>query len=201
MSTSNNFTDIAWPANTTPGTLNLGAIPADQSNYANPNLSQVCDLYIVPSGATDPLDFTVPATPTAVANAIDNTATDNSKTKHLSGRGGVPAPEEVIATLPKRITKVVDRTYTLTFNVEVTDESQRDLLRQLMSGWRNFTFYFATLGGFGFGPSGGITPLFVNAALPLGEGEEDFEVGTITIQYRVQTGGAPDRWPNPLASA
>jgi hypothetical protein len=201
MTTFNSWSDITWPSNTACTTLNLGAIPADQNCLLVPPLSQVSDLYIQPDGASAPFDWTDPAAPAAPAmSGIDNTATDNSATKWLVGKGGVEAPEESLYTGPKLKKKVVRRLYTLQFEVEVTNDDQRDFLRQLQSGWSEFTFWIGTLGNNLFGDSTGIIPSFVNAQLPLDPGDEDYEKGTIIIEYYSEKGDPP-RYTNPLANS
>lgn len=200
MSTFNTWSDITWPSNTACDTLNLGAIPTDQNCLLVPPLSQVSDLYIQPDGATAPFDWTSGSPAEPMTSGIDNSVTDNSASKWLVGKGGVVAPEETVYTGPKLKKKIVRRLYTLNFEVEVTNDDQRDFLRQLQSGWSEFVFWIGTLGNNLFGDENGITPSFVNAQLPLDPGDEDYEKGTIIIEY-YSVKGDPPRYANPLANS
>lgn len=176
----------------------LPAIEADQNCSFDLNESQVCDVYMQPKGAPNPFDFSQnPAT--ATPDAIDNTATDNSKTKWLVGEGGVAAPEKNVVQLPKLREKISKRTYSLTFVVKNLSDEMYDFLRHLQCGWTGFTFYYATLSGRLFGRDGGIPVKSVDVDLPLGEGREDTEQATLTITWEAKTD--PDRRVNPLAVA
>jgi hypothetical protein len=173
------------------------AIPVDQScsTYEQP-FSQVCDLVIQPTGAAAPFDFTTPATPTVVSSEIDNTDATNAKSKHLVGEGGVAVPEKDIGEYPKRQTRITNRVYTLVLNIKNLSDSMYEFLRGLQCGPTNFTFYYGTVGGRLFGPDGGIEPSSIDVDLPLGEGRDDKEIGTITITWDAD--GDPDRGANPL---
>ena len=163
-----------------------------------PNLSQVSDLYITPTGATDAFTYGG-GNPTATSGGIDNTVVDNSKTKWVVGKGGVPEPEESVYNGPKSTRIVFKRRYQLSFEVNVKEDGMRDLLRNLQCGWDQFTFRYGTQGGYLYGGSAGIKPTFVNAQLPLADGDEDNEIGRIILDFET-TNGDPPRDPNPLAS-
>lgn len=179
------------------GTFNLVAIPADQNCSEIPDLSQVSDLYITPTGATDAFDYTG-GDPTAVVGGIDNTVTDNSKTKWLVGKGGVDDPELVTYAAAKGNIVIAERRYRLIFELPVRSAAVRNLLLQLQCNWKDFNFRFGTIGGNLFGGENGISPSSVNAFLPLASGDDDYEIGRIEIGYRTKNGD-PDRHPNPLA--
>lgn len=180
--------------------LELGAIPEEQDCTSYPQLdSQVSDLIIVPSAASDPLDWADPTAPTVVANpgGIDNTVVDNSASKRIVGEGEVPEPEEETMEYPKNKSKVVKRTYTLNHTIKQMDDDTYELLRQLQCGWTGFTFYYANLAGYGFGPEGGITPTSVKAVMPLSGARGDKQFGRITITWEAD--GDPARWTSPWA--
>ena len=179
--------------------LNLPAINANQdcTNYDQLD-SQVCDLVIVPdTTASDPFDWTDPSAPTLISGGIDNTVTDNSKAKRLVGEGGVPVPEKIVSEYPKKKNRITGRRYTLTFNVKDMGDESYAFLRALQCGWTGFKFYYANLGGHGFGPEGGIDVLSVDVDMPLSEARDDKELGTIILTWEAD--GDPARWTSPLA--
>jgi len=175
----------------------FGSIPIDQSctTYDQP-FSQVCDLIIRPTGAAAPLDYTDPALPLAVALEIDNTNIDNTKSKHLIGEGGVAVPDKEVGEYPKRQTRITNRAYALVFNIKNLTPSMYAFLQALQCGPTNFTFYYATVGGRLFAPVEGIEPTSIDVDLPLGEGRDDKEIGTITITWDAD--GDADRGASPF---
>lgn len=196
---TNNWADLTWPADCDTD-LDLVAIAADQECFITPPLSQVSDLYITPDNspaATEPFTW-VSSVPSANASGIDNTVTDNTKSKQITVKGGVAAPEKVEVAGPKRQTNVIERKYTLELEVEVTDNSMRELLRQLQSGWTSFKFWYGTLGGNLFGPEAGIRPSKVDAELPLDAADDGREVGRIIIEF-ISVNGDPVRNTNPYS--
>jgi len=178
--------------------LNLPALAENQdcTSYDQKD-SQLCDLVIVPTTASNPFDFTDPDNPTLVSGEIDNTNTDNTKTKRLVGEGGVAVPEKIVSEYPKNKSRITKRVYTVVFNVKNMSSTQYEFLRAIQCGWTGFTFYYANLGGRLFGPDGGIEPLSVDADLPLSETRDDKEVGTITVTFEAE--GDPPRANSPLA--
>lgn len=173
------------------------AIPAAQDCAAYPQtLSQIGHLYIKPTGATNPWT-SWSGTPTATANAIDNTEALNAKTKWLVGIGEIPAPEKTVTEYPLIKSKTTDRLYTLTFRVLNLSDAQYDFLRQLQCGSLGFTFWYGDLGNWLYGLSGGIVPDFVTVRFPKGEGNTDKNVGIIVLSWRAD--GDPERRVNPLA--
>lgn len=192
----NDWNDAGWPADCDTG-LNLVAIPANQDCILPPKLSQICDLYITPDGADEPFVWTL-AVPAANAVGIDNTVTDNSKSKQLTVKGGIGEPEEEEYAGAKRQTVITERTYTLTLEVSVVEDAMRNFVRQFESGWTGFKFWYANLGGGLFGPEAGIRPSSTNGRLPLDEADNGKETGTIIIQF-ISEEGSPIRNPNPYA--
>lgn len=196
----NEWTDIFCPSGCDE-TLLFGPVVEDQNCVEIPNLSQVCDLYIQPDGATDAFDYTG-GDPVLVSGGIDNTDLLNAKTKWLVGIGGVAEPAETPYNGPKNAIKIIKRMYTLDFQFDVTNVMHRNLARQLQCNPKNFTFRFGTLGGQLFGGDTGITPSSSNAILSLGNGNEDFELGRLILSWEVKGGyGDPPRHPNPHAGA
>lgn len=194
----NTWTDITCPS-ACGATLNYGALPSDPNCVSVPPLSEISDIYIQPTGATAPFNWTTPTAPTAVSGAIDNTQTDNSKTKHLVVIGSQGDPEETIYNGPKGTRVVSKRRYTDELRVPITSQQLYDFLRQIQCNTLNFVFWFGTRGGFLFGGSNGISPAFSTARFPKVEGEEGVEEGVMLLEYETDNGDPP-RTPNPLAS-
>lgn len=190
-------TILSCPADCTTA-LQLPAIGAEQdcTNY-NQSLSQISDLYIRPDGAPD-IFATWATVPTYVAASVDNTVTDNSKTKWITGIGSVPPAEKEVTIYPKRKSKVTNRTYTLTLRVLNMTDTQREFCRRLQCGWTGFTFYYGDVSDYVYGVTGGLKPKSVDCDLPL-EGEDTSKAyATITIVW--EANGDPDRKVNPHAS-
>jgi len=160
-------------------------------------LSQVSDLFLVPTGADD-IFAAWATTPTYVADSIDNTLGDNTKAIHLVGEGSIPASEKTIDEYPKGKKKTTNRLYTLTFNIKNLSPANYAFLQAVQCGSTGFTFYYADRGGWVYGVVGGILPEFIDADLPKGEATTDKNIGTITLQFSSLTGD-PQRRVNPLA--
>ena len=195
-----NLTAITCPDDCSDVNL-LPAIVAEQdcTGYEQ-TLSQVCDLYILPS-ATDDIFADWATTPTNVTPdtgvGIDNTNTDNTKSKWLVGIGELPASEKTTTEYPLAKSKTTDRLYTLTFRILNLSAAQYTFLRQLQCGTLGFTFWYGDLGSWLYGLSGGIVPDFVTVTFPKGEGNTDKNVGIIRLSWKAD--GDPERRVNPLA--
>lgn len=175
----------------------LPAIDVNQDCTSYPQtLSQVSDLYIIPTAADD-IMASWSTTPTAVTDAIDNTIEDNTKAKWLVGIGGIAAPDKTTTDYPKLKRKNDERLYTLTFRVLNLSDAQYNFLRQLQCGWTGFTFYYGDLADYVYGIAGGLVPEFIDVDFPKGEGNSDKNVGILTLQWRAD--GDPERRVNPLA--
>lgn len=183
----------------------LPALPAemDCTNYTQER-SQVHTIYFRLSdadGVLSPDPFTnFATTPTATANAIDNTVTDNTKSKFLVGEGGVAEPTETSVEYPKLNTKVEEREYQLTFNVKQLTAEVYAFMQQLQCGDINFRFYYASGMGstqYAYGISGGIIPKSITVTLPKGAGRDDRDLATIRINWLGNTD--PDRRINPIS--
>ena len=197
MPTINSWTDITCPS-ACGVALTYGALPSDPDCVGIPPLSEISDIYIQPTGATAPFDYTG-GNPTAVSGAIDNTDTTNAKTKHLVVIGTMGDPEETIYNGPKGTQVVTKRRYTVEARTPITAQSIYDFLRQIQCNALNFVFWIGTRGGYLFGGENGISPALSNARFPKAEGEEGVEQGTILLAFDTENGDPP-RHPNPLAS-
>ena len=115
----NTWTDLTCPIGCATG-VQYVAIDADQSCVPVPKKSQVNMLVITPDGAPQPIDWSVSPV-LYIASSIDNTVTDNSKSKSLVGMGDVAEPETTEQDMPNGISAVISRKYTLTFRTSVVD--------------------------------------------------------------------------------
>ena len=193
-----NLTAITCPDDCTDVNL-LPAITAEQdcTGYEQ-TLSQVCDLYILPSLTADIFTDWNDGTSNAAQDdgvGIDNANTDNTKAKWLVGIGGVAEPAETVTEYPKLQRKVSERLYTLTFRVLDLVQTQYDFLRQLQCGDTGFKFYYGDLAGFVYGIQGGLSPLSVDVDFPKGGANTDKNAADITLTWR--SNGDPDRNENP----
>lgn len=178
--------------------LDLGAIDVNQDCTAyQQKYSQVCDLIIQPDAANAPLNWAGAPTVAAVAGEVDNTNTDGTKSKWLVGEGGVAVPEKITDEYPKRKSKTSFRTYTLIFNVKNLSDEQYAFLQQIQCGNTDFKIWYANVGGHIYGGATGIDITYIDADLPLGEGRDDKEIGTITVQWDAD--GDPTRGNAPAA--
>lgn len=201
MAVLNRWADLTCPDGCDEG-LDFGALSVNQNCVEIPNLSQISDLYIIPDGAVDAFNYSPGPDPTLVSGGIDNTVLDNSKTKWLVGKGGMAEPEETLYNGPKGSRAIIKRRYTMEFEVSVKSDDTRDFLRQLECNPKNFIFRFGTVAGYLYGGEEGITPAFTNARLSLGNGDEDYELGIVVLEWETDAGaGSAPRHVNPHASA
>ena len=175
----------------------LLAIPTNQDCASYPlNRSQIARLYIIPSGAPD-IFANWSTTPTAVSGAVDNTVTNNTKSKYLAGIGGVAVAEKTVTDYPFRKKRTTDRTYPLTFRMLNLSDDQYAFLRQIQCGTLGFTFYYGDLSDYVYGIAGGLVPDFIDVKFPKGEGNTDKNVAIISLSWKANAD--PQRKVNPLA--
>lgn len=191
--------------NTCPDDCNTGfefpALDTDQNCASVPSLSQLTDLWISPNdSALSPFanwvntGFTILANPTA----IDNSTTDNSKVKWLTGIGGLDVPEKTVFTVHKRQKVTSKRLFTLTWQVFNLSNAQYEFLRSMQCNPTNFTFWYAN-DTHVWGKSTGIVPVSTDVDFPLGAGEGDVEQATLTIQFEAKVD--PERKSNPYSDS
>lgn len=164
--------------------------------------SQIHTLLIMPQvggvSSTDPFtDFAT--TPTATANAIDNTEALNVKAKLLVGEGGVTS-EEVKIPYPLNVDKVIERIYTLDMDFKNLSQAMYAFWQQVQCGNTDLTFYYCS--GMGttqwvYGKQGGIPPKEMTVSFVKGKGREDRDSVNLKIIWLAT--GDPDRRINPLA--
>jgi hypothetical protein len=169
--------------------LLLPGIPQDQdcTNWY-PKDSQVGDLFLFPSTAPKPSDWTDPNTWSGTINNVD---TSNAAGKWIVGEGGVDAVQITLLSLPKKKERVTGRTFVLSFEIDHLSGSMYAFLRAFQCGWTNFTFFYRTVGGRLFGADGGIIPISVDVDFPLDEDREEFETAVVGITFEADA--TPDR--------
>jgi hypothetical protein len=177
------------------------AIAADQycTNYPQ-GRSQIGHIVMRPTGAPDPLTSwgsNSSATPTATANAIDNSNALNTKSKRLAVIGGLPVPEVTVTQYPLRQEKDTDKRYTLEATYYQLDADSYEFLRQVKCGKINFTFYYEDLSDYIYGISGGLVPYLVKVVFPKSNANDGKNIAIIRISFRAT--GSPQRRANPLA--
>lgn len=172
----------------------MPAIPVNQdcTSYKRYR-SQLGDLIIRWTGATDPF-AAFATTPTYVADSIDNTNADNTKSKRLAVVGSVGVPSSTDIPYPKFLNKKDDKTFEGRFDVYQLDDGTYSMLQLLDCGATNFTFYY-TDEHWVYGIQGGIKPTSVSVEYPQASGD-GLAVATIIITWKADT--IPDRRINPL---
>lgn len=198
--TLNNWAEVTWFPTDCDTEVTFPAIAADQDCFLAPPLSQISDIYltfITDPAAAEPFTWTS-GVPAANAGGIDNTDATNAFSKQLTVVGGLAEPELLEVTGPKRQTAIVEWTYTLTAQMEILDNANREFLRYFQANYLNWKFWFATVGGNLFGPEAGIRPSRVSVTFPLDSAEDGREVANLEIQYK-STKGDVVRNANPYA--
>jgi len=162
------------------GTLNFPAIDVDQDCTAfEITESEVCGVLIVQDG-NYPTDWTSVAAWELVINNPGTTAADG---KYLVGRGGVPVADKTTVELPKNIDRTITRKYALNLNILNMSDQNYEFLRAAQCGDTSIRVWFETVGGFLYGGPTGISPSIVDADLPLNEGRDSYEQGTLLVGW------------------
>ena len=146
--------------------------------------SQICGLLLVHPDGNLPADWTDRTSWTAI---VDNSLADANAAKYISGIGAMPVPDKVTRVAPKLRTKTVRRTFTLTFDIYNMSDLHYEFLRSLQCGDTSPLVWFETVDGQVFGGQNGVQIASIDADLPLGDGEEDYEQGTITVVFDATT--------------
>ena len=180
------------------------ALDTDQNCAGVPNLSQITDVWIRPINAADdveyPFDNWVTSGFTVLANpsAIDNTTTDNSTVKWLTGIGEIPAAEKTVIRVQKFQDVTLKRRYTLTFTIYNLSNLQYEFLRALQCNPTNYTWWYGNSSHV-YGKATGIVPVFTDVDFPLSGGEGDVENAVVTIIFESKTD--PERKSNPYSDS
>lgn len=156
----------------------LPAIATDQNEVIPPRLSEVRGILLLPLGAPPPSLWTSPSGVEAIS---DNTTTDNTTAKWLTGRGEFPGGSPVVVQLGKREQRFRQSEFELTFEVNVYCDEIQTLLSRMSGGWKAFRFWLATRGNRLLGGANGIYPDFVTVNQPYNL--DDVERGFININW------------------
>lgn len=201
MATAINETLTGCPADCD-DVLLYPAIPASQDcpNYEQLR-SQISRLYLLPNTMSGDIfaswGSTSAATPTYVANSIDNTNALNAKAKELVGIGEIAVPDKSTLNYPLLKTRTTEKRYPLQFTVYQLDDSTYEFLRQVQCGNLNFKFYYADLNGYVYGIADGLVPDLIDVTFPKGNADTDRNTAVIKLFWKAT--GDPQRRANPLA--
>lgn len=193
--------------------ITLPALPADIYCEAVPGNSQIVMLAIAPCAAqSDPFEIVSPATqPTLTSGAIDNDATDNTKTRVLIGQGGLDEHEPTIYEGTKGRDFITKRKYTLNFKVSLGSSTGtgnvRDFLRYLQRNFTQFRFWYIDDSDLLYGPVlasdattfGGIRPSFINVQMPKDASRDGVNEATVIISFIASVD--PPAYTSPLTFA
>ena len=187
-------------------TITLPALAADPWCEPVPGLSQVWGLLIAPCAAGDPFETIASAAPTFKSPAvIDNDATDNTKVRLLTGVGGVNEHEATTYEGAMLKDFIVDRTYTMTFEVPLGEAKTYDFLRTLQRNFVDMRFWYIDLANLLYGTVlsstnttqyGGIRPKMVNVQFPKSNARDGRNTATITLMWAADV--EPPRYASPL---
>lgn len=188
---------------------NLPALPSDPNCILAPELSQVNYLFFTPCTAADPFLNDGSNVVSLVSGEIDNTNTDNTKTRQILGEGGIGDHDVTEVEGPNRTTLIPNggRGYELQHRIIISDQETYEFLRQLQKSWIKFRIWYQDLGGFLYGKTeetgssayGGIRPSFVNVQFPKGEGRNDRGHATLIIRW--DANADPHRYVSPVTVA
>lgn len=159
----------------------FSVLPSDPTCQEEIFESQICGVIILPSGVTPPADWT---SRTLWAGVIDNTNTNNAAAKYLPVIGGVDVPDKNEVTVAKGYKKVTSKTYSFQGEIKALDDVIRNFITSFECNPSGYRVWFETLGGNLFGGPTGIYVNFSDADLPLGAGEDDIEMGVLSIEWR-----------------
>lgn len=178
--------------------ITLPALPADIYCEAVPGSSQLVMLVITPCAAQDdPFLLVGSATqPSLTAGAIDNDASDNTKTRVLIGQGGIDEHEPTLYEGTNGRDYVTKRKYRVSFKVSLGSSTGtgnvRDFLRNMQRNFTQFRFWPIDEAGLLYGPVlsdsvtnafGGIRPSFVNVQMPKDASRDGVNEATIIIDF------------------
>lgn len=187
-------------------TITLPALATDPWCEPVPGLSQIWGVVIAPCASDDAFEIVSPATtPTLTSGVIDNDAVDNSKARLLLGVGGVADHETAVYEGSMLRDFIVDRTYTLTFEIPLGEAKTYDFLRTMQRNFLDFRFWYVDLANLLYGTVlvstnttayGGIRPKMVNVQFPKSNARDGRNTATLSIMWSADV--EPPRYPSPL---
>jgi hypothetical protein len=184
------------------------ACPEDCSDFVVPDivsedcldsivseLSEIKQLYIAsidPADRTKPLNGPTDWTSSAAWDAvISNTGTG---VREIFGIGSIPAPESQSRTFHDNQSKVVNKQYELTFDIESIHPTNYEFLRKLQCGAKVRIWYMSR-GDFMYGGLNGIPVQVFDATSPMDRGADAYK--KLIFQFRWNALCDPERIPSP----
>ena len=186
-------------------TITLPALATDPWCEPVPGLSQIWGVVIAPCASDDAFEIVGSAAPTLVSAVIDNDASTNNKARLLLGVGGVAEHETAVYEGSMLRDFIVDRTYTLTFEIPLGEQKTYDFLRYLQRNFLDFRFWYIDLANLLYGTVldslnttayGGIRPKMVNVQFPKSNARDGRNTATLSIMWSADV--EPPRYPSPL---
>lgn len=186
-------------------TITLPALATDPWCEPVPGLSQIWGVVIAPCASDDAFEIVGSAAPTLVSAVIDNDASTNDKARLLLGVGGVAEHETAVYEGAMLRDFIVERTYTLTFEIPLGEQKTYDFLRYLQRNFLDFRFWYIDLANLLYGTVldslnttayGGIRPKMVNVQFPKSNARDGRNTATLSIMWSADV--EPPRYASPL---
>jgi hypothetical protein len=186
-------------------TITLPALATDPWCEPVPGLSQIWGVVIAPCASDDPFEIVTTSPPSLTAGIIDNDAVTNDKARLLLGVGGVAEHETAIYEGSMLRDFIVDRTYTLTFEIPLGEAKTYDFLRNMQRNFLDFRFWYVDLANLLYGTVlvstnttayGGIRPKMVNVQFPKSNARDGRNTATLSIMWSADV--EPPRYASPL---
>lgn len=186
-------------------TITLPALATDPWCEPVPGLSQIWGVVIAPCASDDAFEIVGSAAPTLTSGVIDNDASTNDKARLLLGVGGVADHETAVYEGAMLRDFIVERTYTLTFEIPLGEQKTYDFLRYLQRNFLDFRFWYIDLANLLYGTVldstnttqyGGIRPKMVNVQFPKSNARDGRNTATLTLMWSADV--EPPRYASPL---
>ena len=186
-------------------TITLPALATDPWCEPVPGLSQIWGVVIAPCASNDAFEIVGSAAPTLKSGIIDNDSALNDKARLLLGVGGVAEHETAVYEGSMLRDFIVDRTYTLTFEIPLGEAKTYDFLRTMQRNFLDFRFWYVDLANLLYGTVlastnttqyGGIRPKMVNVQFPKSNARDGRNTATLSIMWSADV--EPPRYASPL---
>ena len=186
-------------------TITLPALATDPWCEPVPGLSQIWGVVIAPCASDDAFEIVGSAAPTLTSGVIDNDATTNDKARLLLGVGGVADHETAVYEGAMLRDFIVERTYTLTFEIPLGEQKTYDFLRTMQRNFLDFRFWYIDLANLLYGTVldslnttayGGIRPKMGNVQFPKSNARDGRNTATLTLMWSADV--EPPRYASPL---
>lgn len=142
------------------------------------NSSEIEDLFLAKATAAAFTDWTDPE---EWADRLAQTGVTGTEIRRLTGIGDKPAPADTEKTVSKQRNVVTDRTHTLNFTIDDTNNTNYEAARQMQCGGKYLAWY-KTRGMKQYGGNAGIL-VTVKSVVVLGRGDEH-ELIQLTLTWK-----------------